>query len=542
MTLKRTLKWLGLLLLVALGLIIYKLFAPAIGLLTAGQINKIGLSPNELAANGPLPGEVSLYQQELACSQQLPTPGYYPTLNGAEIADAQRSGVFPCARFTGSHEGNNQVYAWQSVDSYPGISYINNRKPGELYIVGGEYPTLKDLVPAGPYIAKADATTGKEIWRTYVDNPNASGRWIGNANLNILENGNIPFSWSNQIVLLDGDSGEILKHNTLPSGPAAAEDVNFKHLTIAPDGTLILKDQTRPAGCQGQGTMAILKCVDQGLMPKSSVVVAVDPDSLEILDQLALPEPAVSPHNIVEFEGKITIYIGMATRVGRAFWDPASKKLSLDESWQAFPMQEGQGAATAPTIVGDWVGFQLNGIGSSVKASSVVLINQHDASKMVTHFPFGELEEGQWSWAPPKMGGDAENHMVYSADVGIGKVAGIKFDPQTGAMQNAFIVNNSTSTFQPVIGPKDQRVLLLTHMKLNAPNEPLKMAMFTSNYTEQLKWHDAATGEVLAESDFFAPLTINSLTPPGFGGRVYFPSAVGEYFKVLQVLPKRSEP
>lgn len=146
------------------------------------------------------------------------------------------------------------------------------------------------------------------------------------------------------------------------------------------------------------------------------------------------------------------------------------------------------------------------------------------------------------SWAPPKMGGDAENHMVYSADVGIGKVAGIKFDPQTGAMQNAFIVNNSTSTFQPVIGPKDQRVLLLTHMKLNAPNEPIKMAVFTSNYTEQLKWHDAATGEVLAESDFFAPLTINSLTPPGFGGRVYFPSAVGEYFKVLQVLPKRSEP
>ena len=60
--------------------------------------------------------------------------------------------------------------------------------------------------------------------------------------------------------------------------------------------------------------------------------------------------------------------------------------------------------------------------------------------------------------------------------------------------------------------------------------------------TEQLTWRDAATGRILAESDFFEPLTINSLTPPGFGGRVYFPSAVGQAFMVLQVLPKGSLP
>jgi len=27
-------------------------------------------------------------------------------------------------------------------------------------------------------------------------------------------------------------------------------------------------------------------------------------------------------------------------------------------------------------------------------------------------------------------------------------------------------------------------------------------------------------GEILAESDFFEPLTINSLAPPGFGGHI----------------------
>ena len=128
--------------------------------------------------------------------------------------------------------------------------------------------------------------------------------------------------------------------------------------------------------------------------------------------------------------------------------------------------------------------------------------------------------------------------MVYSADMGLGKVAGIKLDQATGDMKTAFVVDNITSTFQPVIGPKDQRMLLLTNAKLNVAKEPLMAAIFTENYKEQLTWRDAATGKIIAESDFLDPLTINSLTTPGFGGRVYFPSAVGKGFYVLQAMPK----
>ena len=57
------------------------------------------------AANGPIPGDVTLYAKELACQQAIPTPGYFSSLNGAEISDAQRSGMFPCATFTGSIDG-----------------------------------------------------------------------------------------------------------------------------------------------------------------------------------------------------------------------------------------------------------------------------------------------------------------------------------------------------------------------------------------------------------------------------------------------------
>ena len=88
----------------------------------------------------------------------------------------------------------------------------------ELYIVGGEFPTRDDPRQVGPYIAKADATTGKQIWRTYLDNFNVSGRWIANANLNILPNGNIAFAWSHFIALVDGDTGGGGRQGDVQSG------------------------------------------------------------------------------------------------------------------------------------------------------------------------------------------------------------------------------------------------------------------------------------------------------------------------------------
>jgi hypothetical protein len=520
-----------------LAVVVYRWLGTVIKPKIEQRVSEIGLTANEKAANGPLPGDVSLYQKELECSQGRATPGYFSSINGAEISDAQRSGFFPCATFTGSWDGPNKVYAWRAEDGYEGCSYINNRKPGELYIVGGDYPPLEGNIPPGPYVAKADAASGKQIWRTYLDNGNASGRWIANANLNILPNGNIPFSWANQIVLLDGDTGRILKQNTLPTGECPVADANFKHITIAPDGTLIMKDQTRPTGSKLQGTMAIIKGIQAGMKQSNSVLLAVSPDTLQVLDQLPLPEPCPSPHVVTMFEGKIAIYIGMSESARRYFWDAKAKKLSADDTWQIFPMQKGQTTATAPTPIGDWVAFQLNGAGSKEMASSIVVAHQKDPKRMKVVFPFGSLKKGEWSFAPPKCGADIENYMIYSADMGIGKVAGIKLDPVTGELETKFVLDDMTTTFQPVIGPKDRRVLVLTNMKKNLPHEPTDLAFFTANYKEQVAWYDALTGRTLAESDFFEPLTMNSLTTPGFGGRIYFPTAVGKGFYVLQVMP-----
>ena len=284
--------------------------------------------------------------------------------------------------------------------------------------------------------------------------------------------------------------------------------------------------------------MAIIKCGMEGKKQPNSVLVAVNPDTLEVLDMLQLPEPASSPHIVTTFEDKIAIYIGMNESARRYFWNPNSKKLSADDSWVIYPMQKGQTTATAPSIVGDWIAFQLNGAGSDTVASSIVVASQKDVTKKQIVFPFGELKKGEWSFAPPKCGADPENSMIYSADMGIGKVAGIKLDQATGELKVEFVLDNTTTTFQPLIGPPEKRILMLTNMKRNVEKEPLKAALFTANYKEQLTWRNAATGEIIAESDFFEPLTINSLTPPGYGGRVYFPSAVGKGFYVLQAMPK----
>jgi len=198
-------------------------------------------------------------------------------------------------------------------------------------------------------------------------------------------------------------------------------------------------------------------------------------------------------------------------------------------------MLEGQSAGDAPTIIGNWIAIQTNGTGSKTKASSVVVVNQHDAKRHTTLFPFGKLTEGEFSFAPPKAGGDPENNMIYSSDMGIGKLAGIKLEPDTGDMNVLWTIDVTSSSFMTLIGPPDERVLLFSAMKPGADEAPVMQTAVSGKYKEKLSWWDAAAGRLLAESDLFEPLTQGSLITPGFGGRVYFPTGHG--FIVMQVMP-----
>ena len=495
----------------------------------------MGLTDNENAANGPLPGDHRLVEEEHRGAARVASPGYYPSLNGAEISGADRSGCFPSASFTGSFTGRNQVFAWRSEDDYQATTFLCSREPGELFVGGGNLPNAKPPARPGPYVAKVDPASGRQIWRTYVDNVNVSGNWIGVNNLNILDNGTIVTAWSNQIALLDADTGRILKTGSLPSGEAPPEDSHFKHLTVAPDGTLILKNQTRAAEVNEQGTMAMIKSMRKGLPVPPSVFVAVDGETLEVLDTEQLPELAATPHGITTYDGKIAVYTCATDSAYRLFWDPDAKKLTMDESWITSFLDEGQSSGDAPGIMGDWIVIQTNGVGAKVP-SSVVALNIHDSKRQTKIVPFGPLKRTQLSLAPPKTCIDLDNDMLYSADGGVGKVAGIRLDQATGEMTTQFTVDNTTLTFQTLIGSKDQRVVILSNMKGDIPIMGAALELVTGKYKEQLTWLDAATGRLLAESDYFEPLTVNSLIVPGYGGRAYFPTDRG--FVIFQVWPE----
>ena len=75
-------------------------------------------------------------------------------------------------------------------------------------------------------------------------------------------------------------------------------------------------------------------------------------------------------------------------------------------------------------------------------------------------------------------------------------------------------------------------------MKGDIPKMNALLEVVTGKYKEQVTWRDAATGRMLAESDFFEPLTFNSLIVPGYGGRMYYPT--DSRFITLQVRPAGS--
>lgn len=504
-------------------------------LVLTGCATREGWTRNEKAANGPLPGNVLLYEKEFAASAKYTSPGYFPSLNGGEVGDAHRSALYPHATFGGSFTGSNIVFAHRSPDIYQGATFLNNRLPGELFLLGGDAPDVSGPVAPGPYVAKVDPVTGEQVWRTYLDNANVSDRWIANANLNILADGNIVEAWGNTIVLIDPDTGRILKANSLPTGDTPARDSNFKHLTIAPDGTIILKNQNMPTGGTGQGSMGMIQAYEKGFKPNPSRIVAVDPTTLEILDEVDMSESAGSPHVITMFEGKIAIYAVAYKHIFRYFWNPKTKKLSQDKTWVVSYLAEGQQNGACASVMGDWIVIQNNGPVTKTKASSLVAINQKDPSRMTSVYPFGQLKKGEISFAPPKGGSDIENNMVYSLDLGMGKLGGIKLDQETGEMKTVWVADNKSTSFTSMVGPKDQRVLMTSRMKFHKIHLPLLLTLITGEYKEQVVWRDAATGRILAESDYFEPMGINTLVTPAYGGRFYYPTANG--FITLQVKP-----
>jgi hypothetical protein len=493
------------------------------------------LTPDQLAAGGPLPGNLSLIESEQECINSLQQnettwAPWYPTMASTEHGGSERAAVFECAQFTGSFTEPNQVYAYQSPTSLGGVpSWIVTREPNELFVSGGG----ASLALPGPFISKMETGSLREVWHSPLSNNNITGDWLISGAMNFPADGTIAVSQGQYLYKVNASTGEVEKVVSLPTGINPPGDSNYDGMSAFSDGTLVLKTQNRVAGCTNQG-YGFIFCPNQS-QAAPSVVTAVDPYTYEVLDWEQLPEMIGGRNTVTQFQGHDYLYLFGTANAFRYEWN--GQNLTLDTNWGPVPyLLPGQTLATAPAIMRDWVIGLTNGGGLSNVSLSVVAISQADPSKIVRINPI-PLEPGQKSYIPSMMSVDLPNNRIYAMDYLPGKVVAVDFT-QEGNMSVAWgPVDQRTISFLTLIGPPDQRVLVSTNINPNATQQQIEQgAAAIATYTEQIIWRDTDTGKILAESDFFPAMSPGILVTPGYGGLIYEMLYDG-HIMALQVAP-----
>lgn len=495
------------------------------------------LTPDQLAAGGPLTGNLSQVPEQQKCiaaqhSQSTNVP-WYPTIANTEHSGSERTAVFPCATFGGSFTAPNQVYAYESPQGLGGVpSYIVTRAPNELYIYGG----AGSLKLPGPFVAKMQSGSLKELWSTPLANNNVTGNWLIPGAMNFPATGSIAAAQGPYLYFVNASTGAIEKEVLLPTGKNPPGDSNFDGMNAVADGTLVLKTQNRVAGCTIQG-YAFFNCPNQSKVAPSAMV-AVDPSTFKVKSFLQLSQMIPARNTVSHFQGKDYVYLAGSSNMYRFIWNGST--LTQDPNWGPVPyLLPGQSPGTASAIIGNWV-VTFTNTNPTNKSMSVVAISQADPKKLVRINPI-PLQPGQMSEIPSMGSVDPQNNRIYALDYFAGKIVAINLNQSTGNMTVAWgPVKETTSSFLTLIGPAGKRVLIGTNM--NATQQQIMQSLTAPSpqaysYTEQILWRDAASGKVLAASDYFPAMSPGILVTPGYGGIIHEMLYNG-HIMALQVAPK----
>ncbi len=528
---------------IALAVLLLAILIPTLsGSTSEVQDNLSGVAVEPLQTTGPLTGDLSAIPKEVSCMKEYAADpannfsNYMPAIGAPEHTDAIHSGTNPCATFTGSLSGENEVFQYQSESTWPGgIQLVVFDGPNAGYLQGGGLGSPS----SGQYVAKFDPSTGEEIWRTYLTNVNLTGQWIAFGSMAVLEDGSIANAAGPNIWRLDPDTGDVIAHQEQPIlGGMPSTDANFDGFHVAPDanGTILLKTQTRPPGCPTQGNGAMSSCqADYGPQPDTTVIAA-DPKTLENIDAIKLDQEVTARPIVVRHEGNVYMYIAGTTTLVRVIWDPATQTLKQDKSWAPKYLLKGQEVGDAPAVIGDWVIANTNAAPSDSVPICGVAVNQNDPSNIQRICPWGKtLPSGvESSESPGSFGVDPENSMIYMQDWFVGGVYGVKLNQKTGEMKVVWNRDDwRTSDYFSLVGPADNRVLISQYLE---PDWKLSDVV-GYNYTESVLWADAMTGKTIAQSDYNPSTAVGSLPNLGYGGRVYMMGNNGSLY-IYQVAPK----
>jgi outer membrane protein assembly factor BamB len=465
----------------------------------------------------------ALVQEEADCAEGVENAPWYQTVNPFEHADIERTVLFPCARFAGSMDGSNVVDAGEPVGQFTAPFNLATRGPDEIYMYGGgsgdaKPPSLQT------YIAKLDANTLEEVWRTNLSDASENNQLHLSGAVDVLEDGSLVAISDHTLYKLDGDTGEIVAKNDMPTGDSEPTDSAFNGIDAFPDGTIIARSMNRPAGCTLNGyTAAATTCPGAPTSAPGSVLVAVDSEDLGVLAWEQLPENIIGRVTTTEFEGRNFAYVSGAEQLYRYEWD--GTELAQDPDWGPVTyVKPGQAIAGAAVVMNDWVTLSTNGNPATVPMS-VVAISQADDSRIESIDPTPSLEEGQYSYYYAHVTADPDTNRIYVMDAGQGTASAIELSDD-GKLSLLWQEKQRSNSYMTLIGPQDKRVFVAPNFVTDVEEDagdPTKLnpGPEGANYTEQIQWRDAATGELLAESEFYGPAATGAQVPPGYGGMIY---------------------
>ena len=482
-------------------------------------------------------------------------PPWYPSLMASEAYDSGRSRLFDKANFAGSFNRPNVVDVVTSPENVYLTPYnVVYQNADSMYVYGGGYG---DAGGMGAFVAKLDSNTLEKIWFKQlitIDTTQSDAAWDYPGVVGMLKDGNLYVIYGNQLTKHDRDGNEILT-TELPfpfAQPHPPRDTAYNGFVALPDGTIIAKSVYRAPGCQQQGFDAFLNCIDAKHVPPS-ILVAIDPETLAVKHMIEVPEFSVGRVTASRFEGNDYIYVPGDQHVYRFIYTTADG-FTPDPNWgpvQYIEKGSGQTPASALVVMNDWVMFTTNGKkidqpcvleGTNVpcqsgwltvwainQASSKIFHNIQPFEGMVAPMPQpGETWSYPFSFAPSAPTVDPLRNRIFVFDAGPGKIAALDLGPGGFLQPPTWIVDQRTTEFMALIGPRNRRVLVTT-----AIPDTQELKNVTNNW---VVWLDPENGRTLAKSDLLEAILAGTMVQPGYAGRMYYMGKFGE-IKKLTVRP-----
>jgi hypothetical protein len=443
-------------------------------------------------------------------------PPWFPSLMAFEHYDSGRTKLFTKAKFKGSFEGDNAVEVRVSPDVYLTPYNIVYLSEDSLFVYGGGYG---DKGGTGAFVARVDRKTLQTLWYNQLINTVETDEWDYPGVVSVLKDGFLYVIYGYRLAKLDPKDGHVVGQVELPT-LAAPRNTSYNGFDGLPDGTLIAKTVYREAGCEEQGFSAFLDCPHPLAVPHS-LVVAINPKTLEVIDQIEAEEFSVGRLTSVRFGGKDYIYLAGTTKVFRYLYE--NSHLTLDTSWGPVVYlhpASGQTPASALVVMNDWVVFTTNGSPATGAGFSpwlsVIAINQADATQQFVVQPFKTFPSPPgypFSLANSAVAVDPQRNRIFALDTGPGRIGALELD--SDGLHTVWTAPQRTTEFLLLIGPS-RRSRVLVGTAIPDGQKP------GQNTQDQVVWREADTGRELARSPLLPAVLSGTMIQPGYAGRAYY--------------------